>query len=105
MDSLAALVGMVIEAAEIGNVDRFVKARKAVSEQLCVLDELAECRSMRDRLKPLIENKCDEEIIRTYPAPQFYGYGLPATWRGWNTIRNIESDLRKALSSAHPNDF
>lgn len=105
MDSLAALVGMVIEAAEIGSVGRFGKARKAVCEQLRVLDDLVECRSVREGLKPLIEDKCLEETVRTYPAPQFYGYGLPATWRGWNAIRHIECDLRKILSSALSNDI
>ncbi len=81
MDALAALVGLVYEAAEIGNMDRFHKARKALREHLGVLGELAECRSVRDELKPLIKSFCLETPIRTYPSPQFYGYGLPATWR------------------------
>ena len=105
MDSLAALVGMVIEAAEIGNIDRFGKARKAVCEQLRVLNVLTECRSVREGLKPLIEDKCLEEIVRTYSAPQFYGYGLPATWRGWNATRLLEYDLRKIISSAPSKDY
>ena len=98
MDSLAALLGLLFEASEIGHVDRFNKARDAVYEHLTVLDELAECRRIRDRVRPIIENYCFEAVIRMYPSPQFYGYGLPATWRVGNAVDYLETELQKILS-------
>ncbi len=99
MDALAAFVGLVYEAAEIGNTDRFYKSRKALQEHLCILDELPECRSVRDELTPLIKNFCLEMPIRTYASPQFYGYGLPATWRAKNAIGQLEAELEQFIAS------
>lgn len=104
MDALAALVGLVYEAAEIGHMNRFHKAGKAVREHLRILDDLPECLSIRDGVKLLIEKLCLEVTTRTYPAPGFWGYGLPETWRGSNAISHLESDLKRIIASVPSNE-
>lgn len=105
IDALAALVGLVLEAAEIGHLERFEKASKAVQGYLHVLDGLPECKSVRENLKPLIKDFCLGATVRTYASQAYYGYGLPATWRGWNANRHIESELRKIMFADNPDDI
>lgn len=81
MDGLAALIGLVLEAAEIGHMDRFHQARQAVAQQLNILDEIPACRRMGDRLKRIIVDFCLSTPARRYNSTLYYGFGLPATWR------------------------
>ena len=104
MDALAALVGLVFEAAEIGNTDRFHRSKKALRDHLCILDEVPEFQYVRAELKWLVKSFCLAVPVRMYASPQFYGYGLPATWRSKNTIDQLKADLEQFVTSVFSNE-
>lgn len=97
LDSLAAMFGLLLEASEIGDTNRFANLQKIVSLQLDHLDTLPECKYFCEEIKLLIKNTCPEEAARTYPAPQFYGYGLPSTWRSTNAVSHLKSEMKMAI--------
>lgn len=81
LDSVAAKVGLALEAGEIGDMNRLHVARAAVRDDLPSLVHLEPCRRARDFLAALIESNCLRVPARRYKATLHHGFGLPATWR------------------------
>lgn len=96
VDSLAALLALVKEAAEIGDMTRFHRAKAALLNHLSVLDELAPCRRIKQQLKAQIHFELDYNILsRRYQGTLYHGFGLPPSWRAHLIPSLIERSSRK----------
>jgi hypothetical protein len=80
MESIAALVGLVLEAAEIGHMERFHKAKFALIENLSILDDIQGCRKINSKIKTLIHDFCLSTTTRRYNKSLNQSFGLPVTW-------------------------
>lgn len=94
MESLAALVGLLLEAAQIGNVGRLSAAKQGIREHLDRHGIVPTARRFEDRLRYLIESDlCLGRSARRYSAICTYGFGLPATWRAQMVPPFIARDI------------
>lgn len=99
MDSFTGLLGLLLEASEIGDTNRFAFLKEILPTELDSLIKLPECKFFPDDIKFLVENTLPEEVARSYPSQQFYGFGLPATWRSTETSDQLRSELTKLIES------
>lgn len=81
IDSLAALLGLAHEAAEIGDTTRFHQAKNGLIGNLSVLDEKKAYRRISKLLKEHIISECNNLIPRRYCRMEFFGLGYPPSWR------------------------
>lgn len=80
MESIAGLVGLVLEAAEIGHMERFHKAKYALKENLNILDEVQGCKKISGKIITLIHDFCLSTSTRRYNKSLNQSFGLPVTW-------------------------
>lgn len=81
MESLAALLALVIEATEIRDSNRFNLAKAALLKQMNFMDAEPACKRIKHRLKEAIIYKCNELYVHEYNGFLHFGFGLPVSWR------------------------
>ena len=82
MEALSALIGLVQEAAQIGDSARLRVSKQAVTEHLAKHGFVSAAHRIERRLRFLIESEvCLGLQGRRYDAAEMLGFGLPATWR------------------------
>ncbi len=81
IDAMAALVALTEEAAEIGDMERFVVTRKAAMEFLPQLKEDPACRRIHKQLASYVTRHLKQMVPRRYNATFHHGFGAPASWR------------------------
>ena len=103
-DSFTGILGLLLEASEIGDTNRFARLKGVLPNQLDSMVNLPECKYFRDDIKFLIENSLPHEVARSYPCQKYYGYGLPATWRSTESIAQLNAELDILIQSDNPMD-
>lgn len=81
LNQLTALIGLVYEAAEIGDMARYDLSCDAARRSLSILDDVPECKRAAPDLKFYVEELCLKCLTRRYKHSFNYGFGLAATWR------------------------
>lgn len=81
LNHLAALIGLMLEAAEIGHSERFISAKSAALEALARVGNMPECRRIGSGLKAKIGDFLSTQQRRSYTSSPRYGFGWPASWR------------------------
>jgi hypothetical protein len=81
MDSLAAMLALMMEGAEIGDMNRFNLSKKALLGHMSFMDTTPACVRIKDRLKALISHTCEDMCPRDYNGFLHFGFGLPVSWR------------------------
>ncbi len=81
MESLAALLALMMEGAEIGDRERLVASRDALLTQMTFLESHPGCRRIKGLLKQELLHKCRDTDVREYNGFVHFGFGLPASWR------------------------
>lgn len=104
IDSFTFAYGLLLEASEIGDTNRFAYLKEIIPTALDSLIKLPECRYFPDEIKLLVENTLPEEVARSYPCQKFYGYGLPATWRATECIEQLNAELDILIQKDNPMD-
>lgn len=100
-DSVAALLGLMLEGAEIGDRTRQSAFRDALLSQLSVIDELQECRRIGKKLKSYINNFIDQGIVpRCYGCASQSSLCWPDSWRFLEANRLLQ---KKTINVADGN--
>jgi len=81
MESLTASLALMMEAAEIGDHERFAASKDALLAQIPLLGSHPGCRRIKGQLRQLLVHKCQEMYVREYNGFVHFGFGLPASWR------------------------
>lgn len=80
-DGVAVLLGLAIEAAEIGDLNRFRRTRAFLVTYLPKLREDPACRRIHQALSEHIANHLEHLVPREYSRTLYHGFGAPASWR------------------------
>lgn len=91
MESLAAMLALVMEAAEIGDVTRFNLSRKAYLKHMSFIDTDPACTRIKDCLKKHLIHVACTLSLREYNGFVHFGFGYPISWR----VRELEMFLPK----------
>jgi len=81
MESLAAMLALMMESAEIGDVNRFDLFKKAFGKHMSLIDTAPACSRIKDRLREQLIYKLGELYPREYNGFVHFGFGLPVSWR------------------------
>lgn len=80
LDSLAAKIGLMLEAAEIGDSKRFKAAKLSASEASEHIASFPQCSRVAERLKELTKIFLTNQLRRNYTHTNRYGFGWPSSW-------------------------
>lgn len=81
MESLAALLALMMESAETGDVNRFDLSKNAFLKHISFIDTDPACRRIKDLLGELLLHRANELYPREYNGFLHFGFGLPVSWR------------------------
>lgn len=81
MESIAALLALMMESSETGDVSRFNLSKMAFLCQLEFIDTHPACARIKPDLHELLVQKADELYPREYNGFVHFGFGLPVSWR------------------------
>jgi len=81
MESIAALLALMMESAEIGDVHRFNLSKEAYLSQIPLVDTHTSCARIKSLLRDLLVQKADELYLREYNNFVHFGFGLPVSWQ------------------------
>jgi len=82
LDAFTAIFGLALEAAEIGDIARFYTAREATFDYFPRLEAAPGCRRISGAVKVFVEGHFESNIrLRRYMYSDYFGYGLPISWR------------------------
>jgi hypothetical protein len=95
MESLAAMLALMIESTEIGDVSRFNLSKNAFLKHISFIDADPACARIGDRLKKQLVHKAENLFPREYNGFVHFGFGLPVSWR----VMELENFLPKPPSS------
>lgn len=101
VDALAALIGLVQEAALIGDRRRLSTARKGVEEHLRAHGLDPSLTRVQEPFLYLVESQIGPNIdVRRYSAAEIIGAGFPVTWQAKIHQSIFEYDLGKSAARA-----
>ncbi|ADE11331.1 hypothetical protein [Sideroxydans lithotrophicus] len=100
MESLAAMLALMMESAEIGDVTRFDLSRKAFFKHMSFIDSDPACTRIKDRLKKHLIHMAANLSHREYNGFVHFGFGLPVSWR----VMELEKFLPKPPVPAENNE-
>lgn len=92
MESLAALLALMMEKTEIGTAAILTIFKRALIKHMSFMDNDPACDRIKDELKTHIIMKCSEVSTRSYSSYLHFGFGLPVSWRAME----MEKYLRKS---------
>lgn len=95
MESLAAMLALMMESAETGDTNKFKLSKQAFVKHISIMDKDPACARIKDRLREQLIHKLDELYPREYNGYVHYGFGLPVSWRAMD----LEMFLRKPPTS------
>lgn len=95
MESLTALLALMIESTETGDVNWFKLSRQAFVKHISLIDTDPACARIKDRLKKHLIHISNELSPREYNGFVNLGFGLPVSWR----VMELEQFLHKSLVS------
>lgn len=81
MESLAAMLALMMESAETGDINRFNLYTQALHKHMSFIDTDPACARIKDLLKEQLVHKSDELYPREYNGFVHFGFGLPVSWR------------------------
>lgn len=105
-DGLAALLGLAMEAAEIGDSDRFQRAKAHIDSFLPKLREDPACRRIHEVIGTHVANHLESLTPRRYSHTLYHGFGAPASWRAMVTKACLHRQMERygAVVSDDEND-
>lgn len=98
LDSLAALLGLVKESAEIGDFSRLTLARNAIRNHVPILQTKNEFKEIGEELSAYLLHELDNLDDRTYSIMDSLQLGLPAGWQPYLEKIHLEREMQKLLS-------
>ena len=99
VDALAALIGLVQEAAQIGDRRRLSTARKGVEEHLRAHGLDPSLDRVQEPFLYLVESQIRPNIeVRRYSAAEIFGSGFPVTWQAKIHQSICEYDFGKSVA-------
>ena len=94
MEGMTALLGLMMEAAEIGDHNRFKLLKPELIPHMSFMDDDPSCVRIKDLLKQLIIGKYRDLFPREYNGYLHHGFGMPVSWR----VRK----LAELMQTIHP---
>ena len=94
-DGLAALLGLAMEAAEIGDSDRFQRTKTYIDKFLPKLREDPGCRRIHEAIATHVSNHLGLIMPRRYRHTLYHGFGAPASWRTMLTKECIHRQMER----------
>lgn len=81
LDGMAAIIGLAREACEIGDEHRFCLCKAEIVKQLLLINSYQGCKNIGPRLTWVINDHCQNLIIRSYYRELSFGFALPESWQ------------------------
>lgn len=82
LESIAALLILIEEAAEIGDFRRYAYAKQALEERYTTIPDLPGCKRVGITIQLAITSHLEGQIFpRSYNGTLTTGFGLPVSWR------------------------
>lgn len=94
LESIAAMLALMMEAAEIGDVIRFNLFRKAFLKHLSFIDTDPACVRIKEQLKRHLIHSARDLSAREYNGFVHFGFGYPVSWQ----VMELEKFLPKPPS-------
>lgn len=91
METLAAMLALMMESAEIGDMARFDLSRMAFLENMSFIDTDPACSRIKEHLRAHLIHKADNLFPREYSGFVHFGFGLPVSWR----VMELEKLMRR----------
>lgn len=94
-DGLAALLGLTMEAAEIGNSDRFRRTKAHIFTFLPRLAEDPACRRIHEVISAHVAHHLENLMPRRYSDTFHHGFGAPASWRAMMAEARLDRLMKR----------